>query len=91
MNPDMINAAFELTGALMICDHIRHLYKDKNVAGVSTVATIWFTVWALWNIFYYNDLSQIYSVMAALIMGLIQVTYLSMLLYYRRYPNGKTT
>ena len=81
---DMINALFEIAGALMVCDHIRHLLRDKSVAGVSTLAVVWFTTWSLWNVYYYNDINQIYSWCAAIIMGLIQTTYLILLIYYRR-------
>lgn len=49
----MINGLFETCAALAIFLHIIKLIHDKKHAGVSIIATIFFTTWGAWNLFFY--------------------------------------
>ena len=53
MTPDLINGCFELLASSFLFLHVRRIFKDKQVKGVSIVATVFFTTWGWWNIFFY--------------------------------------
>lgn len=79
---DLINAGFELGGAIFICRHIRRLHIDKMVRGVDWVATAFFTVWGFWNIYYYGSLDQWLSWSAGLAIVAANTVWLVMMLHY---------
>lgn len=56
--PDLINGLFEAFGGLMVWLNVYKIIKDKQVRGVSSVATWVFTAWGFWNLFYYPHLGQ---------------------------------
>lgn len=58
MTPDLINGAFEATGAAMLALNVGRLWRDRTVAGVHLAPTAFFTGWGLWNLFYYPSLGQ---------------------------------
>lgn len=86
---DLVNGAFELGGGLFVLNHCRVLFADKKVAGVSVLTTLIFTCWGIWNIYYYQQLSQFLSVLAAGVMLVANIVYVSMLMYYTRNPGGR--
>ncbi len=45
LTPDKVNGAFELLGGLFILNHCRVVFRDKAVAGVSVLSTIFFALW----------------------------------------------
>ncbi|MFA5670185.1 MAG: hypothetical protein WC967_13165 [Balneolaceae bacterium] len=82
MSPDIINACFELGGAALNTMNIIQIRKDKSVRGVSVVPTIMFSIWAVWNMYYYSHLHQYYSVGAAVLLGVVNFTWVY---YYFKY------
>src|ERR1035437_3543690 len=53
LTPDMINGTIELCGALFVLNYCRVLLKDKHVAGLSILSTIFFFGWGIWNCVFY--------------------------------------
>lgn len=50
---DLINAGIELAGALLLAYNCWLLHKHRQVQGVSVLTTGFFTLWGLWNIYFY--------------------------------------
>lgn len=61
LTPDQINGLFEAAGAMFVLNHVRRVWLDRAVAGVSLLSTAFFTGWGLWNLYYYPSLNQLYS------------------------------
>jgi hypothetical protein len=61
MAPDQINGMFEALGAVFILRHCRAVWLAKASKGVDIPATVFFTAWGAWNLFYYPSLNQPYS------------------------------
>ena len=88
MTPDMVNACFELFGAVFNSLNVIQIRKDKAVKGVHVIPTIVFTIWAAWNVYYYGYLEQPYSVAAAVVLGIVNGTWVY---YYFKYsPRQKS-
>ena len=80
---DIVNAMFEIGGGFAICDHIRQLLKDKSIAGVSISATVFFTTWGFWNLYYYPALDQWLSFSATMFIASANFVWLSLMYKYR--------
>lgn len=80
--PDTINAGFELAGALFAALNLVHLYRDRVIKGVAWEATLLFTLWGVWNLWYYRHLDQPISAIAALTLVLVNATWLLMALWF---------
>ena len=87
--PDMVNGIFEFAGAFAVWDHFRQVRKDKQVAGVSKWATIFFTTWGAWNLYYYAQLNQIWSWWGGLLLFIGNCFWVGGILYYKKYPGGQ--
>jgi hypothetical protein len=84
MNGDVVNALFELVGALFQVKNTFQIYKDKQVKGVYWPGWVFFTAWGYWNIFYYPSLNQTWSFIAGIIMAAANTAWVSMAWYYSR-------
>ena len=80
MTPDLINAVFELSGAVLMWLSVARLYRDKKVRGVYWPAMALFATWGGWNLIYYPVLGQWASLASAcllcgeLLLGLARPT-----------------
>ncbi len=81
--PDFINGVFETIGGAMILMHCRRLYIDKQVKGVSTFATAVFSLWGLWNLYYYPHLDQWLSFAGGVVIVVANLLWLSLMFKYR--------
>lgn len=79
---DYINAIFEFSGAFFIYLSIRRLYQQKLVRGVHWGTTAFFSVWGLWNLYYYPSLDQWASFAGGVAICATNAIYLSMIFYY---------
>ena len=59
--PDLINGSMELVGSYFTWMNAYRLFKDRCVKGVYWPATVFFTLWGLWNLYYYPALHQWFS------------------------------
>ena len=86
MLADLINGAFELLGGFFILNHCRVVVKDKCVAGVSVISTIFFTGWGVWNLYYYPSLGQWASFVGGLFIVAANMVWIGLMLKYRKGP-----
>ncbi len=85
MNNDIINGMFELISGVLIILNILKLYKDKVVKGISVIPTILFTLWGIWNLYYYPSLNQYFSFAGGLLLATTNFIWLFMAFYYKKY------
>ena len=71
MKTDLINAIFEVGGAILTWKNAHRLWKDREIKGVYWPAWVFFALWGWWNCFYYPSLDQWFSFAAglALVLG----------------------
>lgn len=84
MNPDQVNACFEGAGAILNIMNIRQILRDKVVHGVTVWPTIFFITWGLWNLFYYRNLNQVTSFVAAGGLVLVNLVWVGLFIFYQR-------
>lgn len=84
MTFDLINALFELIGALLGWLNVRQLQRDKRVSGVYWPVTAFFAAWGYWNLLYYPALGQWISAAAGLLLALANTAWVILALRYRR-------
>lgn len=82
--PDFINGAFEATGAIAVLFNVRTILRHKQVRGFHIGPMFFFTSWSLWNCYYYPHLDQWASTFVGAAMGLSNLIYLALVLYYLR-------
>lgn len=83
IEPDMINSLFEGFAGLMVLNHCRVLHAEKMVRGVSVVSSLFFTVWGVWNVYYYPALNQPLSFYGGLFVVVANAAYVWMMIFYR--------
>ena len=81
MLPDAINAGFEVFASVVSTLSLIAIYKAKRIIGVSPWPTVFFSVWGMWNLFYYPHLGQVWSTLAAGCMLGVNMIWLYM--YYQ--------
>jgi hypothetical protein len=81
---DFINGCFELTSGLFCAINIFKLVKDKTLKGVSWIPIGFFTIWGVWNLYYYTSLSQPLSVIGGVGICISNTIWLILVFYYKR-------
>lgn len=84
MIADVINGLFEMLGGIFVLNHCRTVIKDKAVAGVSIVSTIFFTLWGVWNLYYYPSLDQWWSFLGGLMIVSSNTLWVLLMFRYRK-------
>lgn len=85
MTPDLINAVFELSGAVLMWLSVARLYRDKKVRGVYWPATALFATWGGWNLIYYPVLGQWASLASACLLCAANSSWVLLALRYRKH------
>jgi len=80
--PDCINGAYEMMGGLFLAYNCFVLYKHKQVRGVSVAATIFFTTWSWWNLYYYPHLNQWMSFTGGYLIVITNSLWIAMMIHY---------
>ena len=80
---DHINAIFTVGGIMFVIINILQLTKDKQVKGVSIISMLFFGIWSWWLAFFYYKNSHYYSMIAAIFMGVFEIVWISLWMYYR--------
>lgn len=65
-NYDLVNALFELGGAVMLWLDVARLLRDRQLRGVYLPVRFFFLSWGVWNVFYYPAIGQTASFFAGL-------------------------
>jgi hypothetical protein len=82
MTPDLINGALEFLGGCFVLISVHKLWKDKRVAGISWMHVAFFSLWGVWNLYYYPSLDQWFSFAGGLFIVLVNTIYVGLLLFY---------
>jgi len=81
---DIINASFAMLAGIAVLNHCRTVIKHKEVAGVSILSTAFFTVWGVWNLYYFPSLGQWWSFYGGLIVVFANTLWVFLLIKYRK-------
>lgn len=81
---DYINGGFEALSGFFVLNHCRVLMRDKAVAGVSITSVCFFTLWGIWNLYYYPSLGQMLSFYGGLFIVSANAIYIYLLIKYSR-------
>lgn len=81
---DLINATFEIVGALLTWMNVRQVARDKGHMGIYLPAIGTFALWGVWNLFYYYHLAQFWSWLATFVMVAANFSWVGLMLYYGR-------
>jgi hypothetical protein len=87
MEPDIINTAFIAGGAVVLFINVYKLIQDKSVAGVSLIPTLFFSIWAIWNLYWFTYLDQPWSFIGACFMLVANFWWVGLALRYRQKEN----
>lgn len=83
IDKDVINGGFELFAGFFVLNHCRVLYLHKVTRGVSLASVCFFTLWGLWNLYYYPALNQPLSFYGGLFVVAANALYVGMMVSYR--------
>jgi hypothetical protein len=81
---DMINCGLEFVGALFLFKNCRLLWSHRRVQGVSVSATIFFTLWGLWNLYFYPANHLWLSFAGGLCLAAANLTWVGMAIHFGR-------
>jgi ABC-type transport system involved in cytochrome c biogenesis permease subunit len=81
---DLINGTFESLGSIFILFSIIKLHKEKQVKGVDYKHIAFFTIWGIWNLYYYPSLNQRLSFIGGILIVIANVVWVSQIIYYSR-------
>lgn len=84
MSTDLINGLFEFVAAGFSTLNCYRIYRDKKVAGFSIVPLVFFTLWGLWNLYFYPSNDLFYSFIGGILMFLVNAIYIGQIVYYKR-------
>lgn len=84
ISADLINGLFEAFAGLFVLNHCRVLYAHKEARGVSLASIVFFTLWGIWNLYYYPALNQPLSFYGGLFVVAANALYVWMMVTYRR-------
>jgi len=80
---DLINGSFELFGGILLLLNVRRIIIDKSVAGISWLPVCFFTLWGIWNLYYYPSLNQWFSFIGGLSIVIVNIVWLSLVFKYK--------
>lgn len=75
MIPDLGNALFETLGAFFIWKSVGVLWKERQIKGVYWPAWVFYSMWGLWNLYYYPTMGQWYSFFAGCVLVTGNITW----------------
>lgn len=81
--PDLINSVFEAVAGLFVFRNVLALLRHKQIRGVHWSPTFFFSVWGIWNLFYYPHLNQWFSFYGGLLVLTANLTWLVLVFHYR--------
>ncbi len=82
--PDVVNGMFELVGSVMCWLNVYKIIKDKRVEGVYWSVSAFFSVWGLWNLYYYPTLGQWASFVGGIFLAAGNITWTLLAIRYSK-------
>lgn len=82
--PDLVNGLFELLSSGAVWFNTTRLLRDREVKGYSVGATTFFTLWGIWNLYYYPHLGQLLSLAGGVSMVIANVVNVALTIHYIR-------
>lgn len=80
---DFINGMFEMGGAVLLALHVRKLWQDKMVRGVSPWPFVFFTLWGWWNLYFYPSVDCWWSFAGGIPVVAVNSIYLYLMWKFR--------
>lgn len=80
---DRISLVFHVLGCLVLLRSIVLLSRQQSVRGVSLWQAAFFASWSCWNLFFYDALGLFWSWYGAVVMAMINCTWVLMLCYFK--------
>ena len=68
MMNDLVNGMFELFGGIFAWINVYALFRDMQINGVYWPIWFFYSVWGLWNLYYYPELNQWISFYAGIFL-----------------------
>ena len=84
MIQDYTNSVFEILAGFFVLLNCREVIKDKSVKGVNVVSIMFFTIWGIWNLYYYPFLEQWMSFVGGLFVTSANAAWIILILIYKR-------
>jgi hypothetical protein len=81
---DAVNAVFELGGAMVLTRNVRALWRDRRIAGVTLLPTLWFQLFGAWNLYFYYQIGQRLSSVAGMSVFAVNTAWLLLALWFTR-------
>jgi hypothetical protein len=81
---DGINSVFKYTSGFFIIPTIYNLYQSKNADGISFIHIFFFTLWGVWNLYYFRKLNQPLSMWANIFLVTMNTIWMALVLYYKQ-------
>lgn len=82
---DYGNSFFEVSGGFFVATSCYEMHKKKLVSGVTIPYITFFVVWGFWNIPYYFNLDQPWSLYGAFGVCLTNCIWMAQIIYYKRF------
>jgi hypothetical protein len=82
--PDVVNGSFETIGAAMCWLNVHKITKDKKVVGLYWPVQAFFSVWGVWNLYYYPSLGQWASFLGGALLVMGNTTWTLLAAYYSK-------
>lgn len=80
--PDFINGLFEFIGAIICFSNVKRIRQDKTVKGFDPRTKVFFTLWGIWNIYFYSHLDQWFSWFGGIALTVVNTIWLMHVFYY---------
>ena len=79
---DLVNGIFEFIGAILCWLNVKRIRKERELKGFYWPVQAFFTVWGVWNLFYYPHLEQWFSFTGGALLVLGNGTWVGLAIKY---------
>jgi len=85
---DVINSGFVFVAGFFYILNLYKLYVDKDVKGISKLSILFFSIWNIWTLFFFIQVSEFWWTIAAYVMvTLLNLVYIFLMFKYSRNKN----
>lgn len=82
MTGDLVNGLLEVGGAVVLTANVVRLHRDQEVRGVSPWPTAFFTLWGLWNCYFYPANGFMLSMVGGMLLVVVNTIWLGQVFHY---------